>query len=139
MGQPTRTTTPATTRSTTPEPLWRELTGRVLRRHRHERGERLTETAERAGVSTQYLSEVERGRKDPSSEILAAVAGALDLTLLDLAAEVARDLRHLRHLAGPAAPGARPLAVPAPAVPAPLPIGRGTSPTRACAPLALVA
>lgn len=129
MGQPTRTTTP-------PEPLWRELTGRVLRRHRHERGERLAETAERAGVSTQYLSEVERGRKDPSSEILAAVAGALDLTLLDLAVEVARDLRRL---AGPAPAGSRPPAVPVPAAPGPLPVGRGTSDTRACAPLALVA
>lgn len=79
-----------------PEPLWREATGRVLRRHRHERGERLTETATRAGVSTQYLSEIERGRKDPSSEILAAVAGALDLTLLDLTAEVVRDLQAAR-------------------------------------------
>lgn len=128
MGQLTRATTPTTTR---PEPLWRELTGRVLRRHRHERGERLAETAERAGVSTQYLSEVERGRKDPSSEILAAVAGALGLMLLDLAAEVARDLRHL---AGPAAPGPRRLPVPAP-----LPSGRGTPDPRACAPLALVA
>lgn len=75
-----------------PEPLWRELTGRVLRRHRHERTEKLAETAQRAGVSTQYLSELERGRKDASSEILAAVAGALDLTLLDLTREVARDL-----------------------------------------------
>ena len=63
-----------------PEPLWREVTGRVLRRYRHDRGERLVETAQRAGVSTQYLSELERGRKDASSEILAAVAGALGLT-----------------------------------------------------------
>ena len=51
-------------RATPPEPLLREVTGRVLRRHRHERGERLVETAGRAGVSTQYLSELERGRKD---------------------------------------------------------------------------
>jgi len=75
-----------------PEPLWRELTGRVLRRHRLERRERLAETAGRAGISTQYLSEVERGRKDASSEVVAAVAGALDLSLLDLTLEVARDL-----------------------------------------------
>jgi len=75
-----------------PEPLWREITGRVLRRRRHDRGERLVETAERAGVSSQYLSELERGRKDASSELLAAVAGALDLTLLDLTHEVAAEL-----------------------------------------------
>ena len=31
----------------------------------------------RAGISPQYLSEVERGRKDPSSEVLAAISGAL--------------------------------------------------------------
>lgn len=37
--------------------------------------------AERAGVSPQYLSELERGKKDPSSEILAAVAGALEVTV----------------------------------------------------------
>ena len=75
-----------------PEPLWREVTGRVLRRHRHERGERLVETARRAGVSSQYLSELERGRKDASSELLIAVAGALELTLLDLTREVAAEL-----------------------------------------------
>ncbi len=75
-----------------PEPLWREVTGRILRRYRHDRGERLVETAQRAGVSTQYLSELERGRKDASSEILAAVAGALGLTLVDLVREVAVDL-----------------------------------------------
>lgn len=74
------------------EPLWRELTGEVLRERRHERGERLRDTAARAGISTQYLSEVERGRKDPSSEVLSAVSGALDLTLLDLTVGVARRL-----------------------------------------------
>ena len=66
------------------EPLWRELVGRTLRTVRQERGERLSDVAERAGVSTQYLSEIERGLKDPSSEMLAAVAGALGLTVLEL-------------------------------------------------------
>ena len=72
---------PATDR---PEPLWRELVGRELRT------ERLADVAERAGVSTQYLSEVERGLKDPSSEILSAVAGALDLTVRQLSVRAAR-------------------------------------------------
>ncbi|QAY58991.1 XRE family transcriptional regulator [Microbacterium protaetiae] len=76
-----------------PEPLWREAAGDVLRRTRHERGERLADTAERSGVSPQYLSEMERGLKEPSSEMLAAVAGALDLSLIDLASAVADDLR----------------------------------------------
>ncbi len=50
------------------------------------------ETAARAGISSQYLSEIERGRKDASSEVLAAVAGALDLDLRQLAVEVIREL-----------------------------------------------
>ncbi|MDX6359380.1 MAG: hypothetical protein QOH37_2434, partial [Nocardioidaceae bacterium] len=39
--------------------------------------------------SPQYLSEVERGLKDPSSELLAAMAGALGLSIADLASRVA--------------------------------------------------
>jgi len=84
---------PAPKRRPRPEPLWREAVGDVLRRTRHERGERLADTAQRSGVSPQYLSEIERGLKDPSSEMLAAVAGALDLTLIDLASAVAGDVQ----------------------------------------------
>ena len=73
------------------EPLWRELVGRELRAERQERGERLADVASRAGVSTQYLSEVERGLTDPSSEILSAVAGALGLTVRQLSVRVARS------------------------------------------------
>lgn len=58
-----------------PEPLWRELVGAELHRERVDRGERLVDVAERAGVSMQYLSEIERGLKDPSSEMLQAIAG----------------------------------------------------------------
>lgn len=63
------------------EPLWREALGHQLRAERSARGDRIADVAGRAGVSPQYLSEVERGRKDPSSEMLAALAGALDLTV----------------------------------------------------------
>jgi DNA-binding XRE family transcriptional regulator len=75
------------------EPLWREVLGSRLRALRADRGETLTQTAERAGISPQYLSEVERGRKEPSSEMIAALAGALDLTVADLMAGAAEDLR----------------------------------------------
>src|ERR1700678_290125 len=75
------------------EPLWREALGQRLRTLRQEHGEKLTETAGRAGISPQYLSEVERGRKEPSSEMIAAVAGALGTTLIDLTEQVAGDLR----------------------------------------------
>lgn len=74
------------------EPLWREALGRRLRELRRERGERLSDVAGRAGVSTQYLSEVERGRKEPSSEMIAAIGGALDVTLVDLTLSVAQGL-----------------------------------------------
>jgi DNA-binding XRE family transcriptional regulator len=67
------------------EPLWRESVGRELRRERHAAGRRLVDVAEEAGVSPQYLSEVERGLKDPSSELLAAMAGALGLSVGALA------------------------------------------------------
>ena len=79
--------------ATGPEPLWREVLGSRLRELRRERQEKLTETASRAGISPQYLSEVERGRKEPSSEMIAALAGAFGLTLMDLTALVAEDLR----------------------------------------------
>ena len=78
------------------EPLWREVLGEELRRLRQERGETLTETAGRAGVSPQYLSEMERGVKEPSSEMIAAVAGALETTLVGLASGVAELLRSVR-------------------------------------------
>jgi transcriptional regulator with XRE-family HTH domain len=76
-----------------PEPLWREVLGdrlRVLRRQRHRT---LSETAAHAGISPQYLSEIERGRKEPSSEMIAAVAGALGTTLVELTSQVTEDLR----------------------------------------------
>ncbi|MGO1628763.1 MAG: helix-turn-helix domain-containing protein, partial [Microbacterium sp.] len=79
------------------EPLWRNLVGDRLRTTRHERGETLTDVADRAGVSPQYLSEVERGRKEPSSEMIAAIGGALDLTLLELTASVAEALDDRRN------------------------------------------
>jgi len=75
------------------EPLWREVLGRRLRVLRQEQQETLSETAARAGISPQYLSEIERGRKEPSSEMIAALAGALGTTLIDLTEHVAGDLR----------------------------------------------
>jgi transcriptional regulator with XRE-family HTH domain len=75
------------------EPLWREVLGSRLRALRTERDETLAQTAERAGISPQYLSEVERGRKEPSSEMIAALAGALGITVADLMAGAAEDLR----------------------------------------------
>ncbi|MFI0405798.1 helix-turn-helix domain-containing protein [Actinomadura sp. 3N508] len=84
------------------EPLWRDALGHCLRRLRLERGETLVETSRRAGVSPQYLSEMERGVKEPSSEMIAAVAGALDVTLGDLTLAIATTLLTSRAAAVPA-------------------------------------
>ena len=75
-----------------PEPLWREAVGRELREERHAAERTLSDVAQDAGVSTQYLSEIERGLKEPSSEVLQAVAGALDLRLVDLTIRVSRRI-----------------------------------------------
>ena len=74
-----------------PEPLWREAVGQELREERRTAQRTLADIAGRAGVSTQYLSEVERGLKEPSSEVLGAVAG-LGLRLVDLTTRVSRRL-----------------------------------------------
>ncbi|CDO11372.1 XRE family transcriptional regulator [Mycolicibacterium cosmeticum] len=74
------------------EPLWREALGRRLRATRQRQEQRLVDVAERAGVSPQYLSEIERGRKEPSSEMIAAVCGALGTDLVRLLGGISADL-----------------------------------------------
>ena len=70
----------------------REAVGEALRRRRLAQGRTLREVAEAAGVSLTYLSEVERGRKEASSEVLEAVCAALRLGLAELFFEVAETL-----------------------------------------------
>ncbi|HEX7352161.1 helix-turn-helix transcriptional regulator [Brachybacterium sp.] len=72
------------------EPLLRELIGQALRRRRLEHGRTLADVSARAGMSMQHLSDVERGRKDASSEILAAICGALGTGVAELMADAAR-------------------------------------------------
>ncbi|MET8946354.1 helix-turn-helix transcriptional regulator [Streptomyces sp. NPDC004542] len=66
------------------EPLWRDLVGDVLRRERLAQERTLKDVADAARISLPYLSEIERGRKEASSEVLAAAAHALGLGLGDL-------------------------------------------------------
>jgi transcriptional regulator with XRE-family HTH domain len=66
------------------EPLWRDLIGDVLRQQRQAQDRTLQDVADAARISMPYLSELERGRKEASSEILAATARALGLRLSDL-------------------------------------------------------
>ncbi len=73
-------------------PLLRTMLGDVLRRTRLDQGRTLADVARAARVSMPYLSELERGRKEASSEVLAALCAALGIELADLLAEVGRDL-----------------------------------------------
>src|SRR5215469_13289617 len=73
-------------------PLLRRLLGEVLRRHRLRQSRTLRDVSGAAGVSLGYLSEVERGRKEASSELLAAICAALDVSLAEVLREVSDDL-----------------------------------------------
>ncbi|MEO3752560.1 helix-turn-helix domain-containing protein [Streptomyces sp. B6B3] len=89
------------------EPLWRHVVGDVLRRERLDQRRTLREVAEEARISMPYLSEVERGRKEASSEVLAAAAHALGLRLADLLALAQHELTRAGTSAGGAARHAR--------------------------------
>ncbi|SJN12917.1 helix-turn-helix domain protein [Leucobacter sp. 7(1)] len=78
------------------------MLGAALRTQRRQREETLGETAARAGISPQYLSEIERGVKDPSSEMIAAVAGALGLSLGELMRGIGDTLESLETVSMPA-------------------------------------
>ena len=62
--------------------------GEVLRDFRQQKGRTLRQVASRASVALGYLSEVERGQKEASSEILASVAEALDVPISIIMREV---------------------------------------------------
>ncbi|MFF1261480.1 MULTISPECIES: helix-turn-helix transcriptional regulator [unclassified Streptomyces] len=68
------------------EPLWRDIVGDVLRRERLAQERTLKDVADAARISLPYLSEIERGLKEASSEVLAAAAHALGLGLADVLA-----------------------------------------------------
>jgi hypothetical protein len=79
------------------EPLFRDLVGDVLRRERLAQERTLKDVADEARISMPYLSELERGRKEASSEVLAAAAHALGLGLGDLLSLAQSELtRHPR-------------------------------------------
>jgi transcriptional regulator with XRE-family HTH domain len=68
--------------------LFRRLLGDVLRDKRTERGLTLREVSAEARVSLGYISEIERGQKEASSELLYSLCGALDVPLSDVLREV---------------------------------------------------
>jgi transcriptional regulator with XRE-family HTH domain len=98
--------------------LLRHLLGDVLRRLRIRQGRTLREVSASARVSLGYLSEVERGRKEASSELLAAICAALDTPLSQVFREVSdnfafAELQSEPMLGVPREPGLRvPVEVP---------------------------
>jgi transcriptional regulator with XRE-family HTH domain len=74
------------------EPLLRDVVGDLLRHERTAQQRTLRDVADAAQVSTPYLSEVERGRKEASSEVLGAVCRSLGLSLADLVGRAHREL-----------------------------------------------
>lgn len=72
--------------------MLREIYGKVLRAYREECGMSMRRLAVRAGISYSYLSDVERGKKDASSEMLEDICGALGLNTLDLLEMAATEM-----------------------------------------------
>jgi len=73
--------------------LLRNALGETLRNARNRQNRTLRDVSTAANVSLGYLSEVERGRKEASSELLASICDALDLELSDLLDSVSRSMR----------------------------------------------
>jgi transcriptional regulator with XRE-family HTH domain len=88
--------------------LLREVIGDVLRRARTDQGRTLREVSDAARVSLGYLSEVERGRKEASSELLSAICGALDVPLSQVLSDAGDELaqEERKALAAPSASAA---------------------------------
>ena len=75
--------------------MLREVLGAELRRVRLLQGRTLRDVSASASVSLGYLSEVERGEKEASSEMLLAICGALAVPLSDVLATVAHEISAL--------------------------------------------
>ncbi len=72
--------------------LLRRTLGDVLRRRRQDQGRTLREVSAAARVSLGYLSEVERGQKEASSELLIAICTALEVALSEVLREVSSSI-----------------------------------------------
>lgn len=75
----------------------RDVIGDELRRRRQDQGRTLRDVSAAAAVSLGYLSEVERGQKEASSELLAAICSALEVPLSDVLASVSSNVAQAEH------------------------------------------
>lgn len=81
--------------------LLRHELGEVLRERRRDQSRTLRDVASSASVSLGYLSEIERGVKEASSELLAAVCDALDVPMSVVLDDVSRRVAHVESLTAP--------------------------------------
>ncbi len=84
---------PFRTRRATDRPKVRDVLGDVLRDERISQGRTLADVAEDASVSLPYLSEIERGRKEVSSDLLESVCDALEIDVATVFERTADRLR----------------------------------------------
>ncbi len=83
--------------------LLRREVGDVLRDHRQAQGRTLREVSSAAAVSLGYLSEVERGEKEASSELLASICGALHLPMSKMLSHVSDRVAESEAVGSPVA------------------------------------
>ena len=76
----------------------RQVIGDELRRRRQDQGRTLRDVSGAASVSLGYLSEVERGQKEASSELLAAICDALEVPLSDVLASVSNQVARAEYV-----------------------------------------
>ncbi|MDI3341466.1 MAG: helix-turn-helix domain-containing protein [Sphaerobacter sp.] len=69
---------------------YRRAAGATIRALRHARGWSLRDLSQASGISVPYLSEIERGRKDPSGALIGQIAAAFGLSLGALLTEIGR-------------------------------------------------
>ena len=81
--------------------LFRHELGEALRDVRRDQGRTLRDVAGAASVSLGYLSEIERGTKEASSELLAAVCDGLGIRLSELLGVVQERVEHVETLTAP--------------------------------------
>jgi transcriptional regulator with XRE-family HTH domain len=82
----------------------RQHLGDELRRQRQQQGRTLRQVSASARVSLGYLSEIERGQKEASSELLASICGALEIPLSALIRNVSDDIALAELASAPVAP-----------------------------------
>ena len=81
--------------------LLREVIGAQLRNARKFQGATLRDISNKANVALGYLSEIERGQKEPSSELLASICNALDISVSNLMASVSREALRIENQVRP--------------------------------------